>query len=237
MSKEESKIPKHVAIIMDGNRRWAQKQGLEQYAGHSMGVETGEVIAQAARERGIEFLTLYALSLKNIGERTQEEIAYLYELFEKAFDSFAVRAHKENIRLRFIGRLSALPFKIQEKARDFELLTCYNTAQTLVIALAYDGHDEIVRAVQKIIEDGLIVDEITAENFAQYLDTAGLPPVDLMIRTAGEQRISGFLLWQASYAEYCSTKKFWPEFTEADLDEALAAYAVRERRHGGDRAQ
>ena len=233
-----NKIPQHVAIIMDGNGRWAQSRGLPRVAGHRAGVQTVREIVKAAIESGIQVLTLYAFSQEN-WKRPKEEVSVLMELLDFFIDKEIRNLVKEGVKVRTIGRIEALPPYTLGKVRQLIEATQCNDKLILNIALNYGARTEILDAVTRILKeakDGDLsrnaVPALTEEEFANYLYTAGLPDPDLLIRTSGEMRLSNFLLWQLSYAEIYITKKFWPDFKKSDFLKAIQEYGKRERRFG-----
>ena len=219
---------KHVAIIMDGNGRWAKQRHLPRAEGHRRGVEAVRRIARAAREMGLEALTLYAFSTEN-WRRSEDEIAALMALMKRFILSDLDEFAANNVRLKIIGDYKAFPADIAKLIDDALLRTAGNDGSILAVALNYGAHDEIVRAAAAAAEKGAV----TAEAIEAELDTAGMPPLDLLIRTSGEQRLSNFLLWQAAYAELWFTDVLWPDFKPEHLREALGAFGTRERRYGG----
>ena len=219
---------RHVAIIMDGNGRWAKARHLPRAVGHQRGVEAVRVLARAAREMGLEALTLYAFSSEN-WRRPADEISDLMGLLKRFIKSDIDEFVANGVRLKIIGDYKALSPDIVGLLEDALARTANNRGTTLVIALNYGSQQEIARAAAAAAEKGAV----TAEAIEAELDTADLPPLDLLIRTSGEVRLSNFLLWQAAYAEMWFTEVLWPEFTPAHLEEALAAFAQRERRYGG----
>jgi len=225
------KLPRHIGIIMDGNGRWAETRGLPRVEGHRKGAEKARDIIAAASEMGIECLTLYAFSTEN-WKRPEDEVSVLMKLLElylrKEFKEF----QRLNIRYRAIGETWRLPKGIRSLIAKTQEATAGNTGMTVVSALSYSGKNEILRAVKKAISSGLKEEDITEDSFSALLDTAGLPPVDLIIRTSGEIRISNFLLWQAAYAELYFTNIYWPDFTRDEFIGALENYGMRERRFG-----
>ncbi len=225
------KTPNHVAIIMDGNRRWAREKGLPTLIGHKKGYDKFKEMGEACLERGIKILTVYAFSTEN-WNRSKKEINYLMNLLKNAVTKHSKELHKKDIRLQIIGRMSRLPQDLQESIKKAVELTKNNKKGILNIALNYGGHAEIVDAVKSIIKNKVSVQKVDESLFEKYLYTAGMPQVDLLIRTGGEMRISNFLPWQLAYAELYFTPKYWPDFTEKDLDDALADYNKRERRIG-----
>jgi undecaprenyl diphosphate synthase len=224
-------VPAHVAIIMDGNGRWAQQRGLPRLAGHRAGTENIRRIIQGCVDYGVEVLTLYAFSTEN-WRRPDSEVRGLMAILAEVIDRETRELHKNGVRLRHIGELAALPPSLRDRVERAVHLTRENSRLTLNVAFNYGGRSEIVRAVQRIVESGIASDDVTEELIGGYLDTAGLPDPDLIIRTAGEMRLSNFLLWQAAYAEYWSTPMFWPDFGRDDLYQALSDFAGRKRRFG-----
>lgn len=219
---------RHVAIIMDGNGRWAKKRHLPRVVGHQRGVEAVRRLVRAARTMGLEALTLYAFSTEN-WRRPEDEISDLMGLLKRFILSDLNEFAANNVRLRIIGDYKVFPADVVELVEDALSRTAANTGTTLVVALNYGSHDEIARAATKAAAKGAI----TPEAIEAELDTADLPPLDLLIRTSGEIRLSNFLLWQVAYAEMWFTDVLWPDFTPEHLQEALAAFADRERRYGG----
>ena len=229
-------LPKHVAIIMDGNGRWAAKRFLPKKAGHKAGADTLEKISRYASDIGIAHLTVYAFSTEN-WKRSDEEVKGLMDLLRSYLQNYINRAKKDTIKIDVIGDIRRLDEDIQEKIRRLEALTKDKTGMALHIALNYGGRDELVRAFQRIsyqITQGYLTEaDITEETISNYLDTKGIPDPELMIRTSGEERISNFLLWQLAYAEFYFSDKLWPDYTERDFDQAIYAYQNRDRRFGG----
>lgn len=226
------KIPCHLGIIMDGNRRWAEERGLPSFEGHKKGAEKIRQVARYCKERGIKVLTLYAFSTEN-WNRSKEEVNFLMGLFGIYLTKEIKELQKDRVRLRVIGQRERLSISLQKKIEEAEELTRNDKGLTLVLAISYGGRDEIVRAVKKaFLFNGVDPDKLTEEKLGDCLDTAGLPDPDLIIRTSSEQRTSGFLLWQSAYAELYFCSKYWPDFSEQDLDEALAEYVKRQRRFG-----
>ncbi len=223
-------IPKHVAIICDGNRRWARERNLPTFEGHRRGFENTKKISKAAKKIGIKILTYWVFSTEN-WNRLPDEVAYLMKLFETNIDEQLKEALKEKIRIVHIGRKDRISEKLKEKIINAENKTKQFTEFTLVIALDYGGKDEIIRAVQKITHKGI---EVTEENINLNLDTNLLscPEPDLVIRTSGETRISGFMIWQSAYSEYIFVKKNFPDFNEKDLIFCIEEYNNRSRRYG-----
>jgi undecaprenyl diphosphate synthase len=225
------KLPQHIGIIMDGNGRWAETRGLPRVEGHRKGAERAREMIAAASDLGIKCLTLYAFSTEN-WKRPEDEVSVLMKLLEiylkKEFKEF----QRLNIRYRAIGETWRLPKGIRALIEETERATAGNTGMTVASALSYSGRSEILRAVKEAIRKGMQEEEVTEESFSNLLDTAGLPPVDLIIRTSGEIRISNFLLWQAAYAELYFTNIFWPDFTRDEFMGAIENYRMRERRFG-----
>ncbi len=224
--------PNHVAIIMDGNGRWAAQRGWTRIKGHKEGVRAVEEVLDAAAEAGIQHLSLYAFSTEN-WKRPSLEVAGLMALLRMYLRMFLPKLQKKNIRFHHLGALEGLPAGIQRDLRALEASTAAHTGMTFHLAVNYGSRLEITHAAQRCIEDGLRAEEVTEEALQARLWTADAPEVDLLIRTSGEMRISNFLLWQAAYAEFYVTECLWPDFRGPQLREALAAYAVRERRFGG----
>jgi len=230
-----SKIPQHVAIIMDGNGRWAKERGLPRVSGHAEGAKRVREIICAASESGVKYLTLYTFSTEN-WNRPKAEVEFLMQLLSQHLDSELKELKKNNVRFQFIGDIAALPRPIQEKIERFREETSHSTGLTLTLALSYSGRTEIVQAARRISEDVLSQkmkpEEITAETFSRYLYTKDMPDPDLLIRTSGECRLSNFLLWQMSYSEIYITETYWPDFKKEDFLKALEDYGTRERRFG-----
>lgn len=226
------KVPLHVAMIMDGNGRWAISRGLPRLAGHRAGTENLRRIIRASVEFGVKYLTIYAFSTENWG-RPPEEVEGLMHILEDVIDKELDELHKEGVQLRHIGRLERLAPRLQEKVLYAIELTRNNTRLILNIAFNYGGRDEIVHAIQRIIEDGVPAEKVNNELVSQYLFTAGVPDPDLIIRTSGELRISNFLIWQAAYSEWYVTPTYWPDFDKEEYRRALEAFAQRDRRFGG----
>lgn len=226
------RIPTHVAIIMDGNGRWALSRGLPRLAGHRAGTENLRRIITACVEFGVKYLTIYAFSTENWG-RPREEVEGLMHILEDVIDKELNELHKEGVQLRHIGRLERLDPKLQEKVLEAIELTKHNQRLILNVAFNYGGRDEIVYAIQKIIQDGISPEEVTDDLVGQYLFTAGVPDPDLIIRTSGELRVSNFLIWQSAYSEWFVTPTFWPDFSKEEFRKTLDDFAQRDRRFGG----
>ncbi|MEM6619112.1 MAG: isoprenyl transferase [Pseudomonadota bacterium] len=237
MSSTESaaKPAHHVAIIMDGNGRWAQRRGLERLKGHVRGVDRVREIVRAAPDFGISFLTIFAFSTEN-WKRSEREVTGLMSLFKRYIRGEAQTLHEDNVRVRFIGKRSGLSTKLDALMTELELLTEGNDGLQLTVALNYGGRDEIARAVARIaqaVKVGMISpDEVEETTITKFLDTRELPDPDLVIRTSGEHRTSNFLPWQSAYAEYVFTPTAWPDFTVAELVKTLNEYRGRDRRFG-----
>ena len=223
--------PRHVAIIMDGNGRWAKKRGLPRLVGHNAGGENIRPVVKIFADCGVKYLTLYMFSTEN-WNRPRIEVAGLLSLLARRIDQESRAFHQENIRLLHLGRLDRLSRKLREKVQAATELTKNNTGPTVCLAFDYGGRDEIVRAVARIAGAGVRSDNIDESLFAQYLDNPGVPDPDLVIRTGGETRLSNFLLWQAAYSELYFTPVLWPDFGPKDVEEALSEYKRRQRRFG-----
>ena len=231
---EELRIPRHIAIIMDGNGRWAQKRGLPRSAGHSVGAETFRKIATYCKNLGLEYLTVFAFSTEN-WKRPAEEVASIMALLEKYLLEAIEKMEKEKIRLHIMGNLEPLSPRLCELAAYATETSKKLDGFQVNLCLNYGGRDEIVRAVRKYAQEyknGLVGD-IDEERFGGYLYSAGIPDPDLIIRPSGELRLSNFLIWQSAYSELYFTDVLWPDFTEAELDRAIEAYSKRNRRFGG----
>ncbi len=233
---EEYKIPAHVAIIMDGNGRWARKRGLPRTAGHAQGARVVEQILEDADHMGIKYLTVYAFSTEN-WTRPDAEVKALMNLLRTYMKTSLVKCAKNNVRIRVIGDKSRLDEDLQRSIANLEESTKDNTGIGFQIAINYGARDEMRRAVQKlagkVLKGELSPEEITEEAISNELDTAGIPDPDLLIRTCGEERLSNFLMWQLSYSELYFTDAAWPDFTKEELEKAVDAYNHRERRFGG----
>ncbi len=225
-------LPCHVAIIMDGNGRWAARRGLPRLAGHLAGVNRIRSVVATLLENRIEYTTLYGFSSEN-WNRPEEEVQGLFQILEERIDQEATEMHRQNIRIKHVGRLNELPFGVQSSIRRACSLTQNNSGMVLLFAFNYGGRQEMVDAARKLAEQKIPPTEINEQIFAANLYTAGIPDVDLVIRTGGELRISNFLLWQAAYAEFYFTKVLWPDFTPKQVQRSLSAFAERKRRFGG----
>ena len=228
-----SLLPSHIAIIPDGNRRWAREHGLPTLEGHRRGFETGVEIARYIRNLGVHTLTVWAFSTEN-WSRKKEEVSYLMRLYEKMLDKFLSEALKDSVRIIHLGRKDRIPKSLLKKIESVEQKTRDNTKYILNIALDYGGRDEVLRAIKKLNDERITNDQLTEMAFDNYLDTAGqpYPNPDLIIRTSGEMRVSGLMIWQAAYAELYFLKKHFPELTEKDIDAALIEFTKRQRRFG-----
>ncbi|MFO8010966.1 MAG: polyprenyl diphosphate synthase [Dehalococcoidia bacterium] len=224
-------IPTHVAIIMDGNGRWARARGLSRLEGHRAGTENIRNIIRTFGEHGVKYLTLYAFSTEN-WSRPREEVQGLFRILSDVIDREVENLHKEGIKLRHLGSLEGLTESLKTRVNDAIELTRNNTRMTLSIAFNYGGRADIIQAVQQVVRDGIPIEGIDETTFARYLYTNGTPDPDLVIRTADEMRLSNFLLWQSAYSEYYTTTVFWPDFDENEVARALLAYSQRERRFG-----
>lgn len=222
-------LPKHIAIIMDGNGRWAQERDLKRTSGHEEGAKVVRNITEHCAKIGVQYLTLYAFSTEN-WSRPKLEIEFLMKLLEKYLRSEKEIYLKNNIRFKVIGDISKFSDNLQQIIKQVEEETKECSSLTQILALNYGSKDEITRAVKKLIDKNV---EITEENIEAHLDTAGIPDVDLLIRTSGEMRISNYLLWQSAYAEMYFTQTYWPEFSSNELDDIISDFGNRERRFGG----
>ena len=231
LAKQTIDVPRHIAIIMDGNGRWAKRRLMPRVAGHRKGVEALRGVIRACAERGVSHLTVFAFSSEN-WRRPQEEVTLLMELFMRALENEVARLHENDIRFRVIGDLSGFSARIQALISDAEALTRDNTRLTFTVAANYGGRWDIVQAVKKLIAAGVAAQDVDETALVQQLSMAEAPEPDLFIRTGGEQRISNFLLWQLAYTELYFTDALWPDFDAAALDQAIASYRARERRFG-----
>ena len=225
-------VPAHVAIIMDGNGRWAKKRGLPRLSGHHAGTENLRRIIRACVEFGVKYLTIYAFSTENWG-RPHEEVEGLMHILEDVIDKELNELNDEGVQINHLGRLEQLSPRLQKKVAKAVESTKSNSRLILNVAFNYGGRDELVQAIQQIIREGVPAEAITPELVNRYLYTAGVPDPDLIIRTSGELRISNFLIWQAAYSEWYVTPVFWPDFGKEEFRKALNEYAQRDRRYGG----
>ncbi len=225
-------LPRHIAFIMDGNGRWAQARGLPRLEGHRAGIDTIRRLAGYATELAIPYVTLYAFSTEN-WKRPAEEVGGLFRLMAQSIKKESQELHRNNVRIRHLGRTQGLDKKIVDDIAEVVELTRFNTGLNLSVALNYGGRQELVDALQAIVSEGGKAHGISENIISEHLYTADLPDVDLVVRTAGEMRISNFLLWQSAYAEYYSTPVLWPDFGRKDIDQALTEFSTRKRRFGG----
>ncbi len=225
-------VPAHVGIIMDGNGRWAKRRGMPRLAGHHAGTENVRRITIACADVGVEVLTIYAFSTEN-WRRPADEVLGLMRLLAQRIDREAAELHRNNVQIRHVGALEGIQQRLADHVRAAVELTRHNTGLILNVAFNYGGRQEITRAVQRVLATGVRPEEVTEELIDHNLDTAGLPDLDLVIRTGGEMRLSNFLLWQAAYAEYYATPICWPDFGREELFEAFAEFGRRARRFGG----
>jgi len=232
---KKTMVPQHIAIIMDGNGRWAKQRGLLRIFGHKQGAKVAKNIIRACDKAGVRFLTLYTFSTEN-WKRPKPEVNFLMQLLEKSLKKEVQNLMENNVRFMTIGRINGLPKKVQQVMQGIKEKTKKNTGFTLILAFNYGGRLELVDAalsLAKDIKSGRIPpDKVNEEIFSQYLYTKGIPDPELLIRTSGEMRLSNFMPWQLCYSELYVTKKFWPDFTEADLKQAIEDYKNRERRFG-----
>lgn len=224
-----SEVPEHIAIIMDGNGRWAKERGLPRTAGHKEGGEALKRTIRACRELGVKYLSVYAFSTEN-WKRPEEEVSFLQTLLQQALLNEVKKLAKEGIKLRFLGDLSAFSQDLRNKIKEAEELTAGNTEYQLNIMLNYGSRDEMIYAVNVAIKSG---QEVTEDIFSSLLYTAGIPDPELIIRTSGEKRLSNFLLWQSAYSELWFTDTYWPDFNKDVLQQAISEYSSRSRRFGG----
>jgi undecaprenyl diphosphate synthase len=225
------KLPRHVAMIMDGNGRWALSRGLPRLAGHKAGTQNLRRVIRASVKFGIKYLTIYAFSTENWG-RPPEEVQGLLFILEDVIDRELAELSKEGVQLRHIGQLERLAPSLQKKVLEAIERTKNNDRLIVNVAFNYGGRDEIINAIQSIIKDGIPAEDVTNELVSQYLYTAGVPDPDLIIRTSGELRASNFLIWQAAYSEWYATPTYWPDFDEEEYGRALESFASRDRRYG-----
>jgi undecaprenyl diphosphate synthase len=240
VSSSPAAPPRHVAVIMDGNGRWAAERGLPRSAGHKQGIESLRRTVKAAADMGIEYLTVYSFSTEN-WSRPKAEVQFLLQLFRRFIRQDVAELHSNGIRVRMIGTRAGLDSSILKMIDDTEALTTKNTGLTLVIAFNYGARQELVRAMQalaaKVQANELAPQDISMELVTAHLDTHDMPEPDLLIRTGGEERLSNFLLWQSAYTEFVFTQDFWPDFDGAALEKAIATFKNRDRRFGGLKVQ
>ena len=233
--REQSRVPRHIAIILDGNGRWAKKRGLPRTAGHAAGAETFRKIALYCRDIGVEYLTVYAFSTEN-WKRPTDEVKTIMRLLDKYLHEAIDTMERDGMKMRIFGDVSGLSPQLQALAHTADEIADHVDGFQANICLNYGGRDEIVHAARRYAEDlaaGKVSGELTEEAFGRYLYSAGIPDPDLMIRPGGEQRLSNFLLWQCAYAEFYFTDVLWPDFTTEELDKAIAVFQSRDRRYGG----
>ena len=223
---------KHIAIIMDGNRRWAKEHHLPSAMGHKKGVDALKNVVKAAHKYGVKYLTLYAFSTEN-WNRNQEEVDFLMGLLASTIKGELNELHQNDVKLKFIGDINGLNSELQEILYDAEKTTQNNTGVNLQIAINYGARNELVYAIKGILKDGISLDKIDEKLLGNYLYTKDIPDPDLLIRTGGEMRVSNYLLWQIAYAEIYITKKYWPEFNEEELGISIEEFGKRQRRYGG----
>ena len=230
------KIPQHIAIILDGHGRWAKAKGMPRNYGHTAGAKNVETVCQAAHDLGVKYVTMYAFSTEN-WNRPEGEVEALMKLLESYLKNCIKTADKNNMRVRVIGDTTRLSERFQERIRELEAASAKNDGLNLQIAINYGSRDEMTRAMRRMSEDVAAgkrkPEEITESVFEEYLDTAGIPDPDLLIRTSGELRLSNFLLWQLAYSEFYFTDVPWPDFHKEELERAIEAYNKRDRRFGG----
>lgn len=227
-----TRLPNHVAFIMDGNGRWAEKRGLPRLEGHRAGLEATRTLIRHLGERKIKYATLYSFSTEN-WNRPRDEVDGLLQMLEESIHQQVAELHQAGVRIRHLGRLDRLPQHLRQAIEEAIRLTSNNAKMTLSLAFDYGGRPEILNAVKNIIADGVPSKDVDEKLFSSYLYTADLPEVDLVVRSGGDLRISNFLLWQSAYSEYYFTDVLWPDFNSRELDKALLAYSRRQRRFGG----
>jgi len=231
MTDPQNKVPEHVAIIMDGNGRWAESRGLTRIEGHRAGTENLRDIIRASVDFGVKYLTIYAFSTENWG-RPKEEVNGLLTILENGIDRELNELNAEGVKICHLGRLESMPKKARKKVEHSVQLTQNNNRLTLNIAWNYGGRDEIVHAIQQIIQAGIPAEQISEDLVSKNLFTVGSPDPDLIIRTSGEMRLSNFLIWQSAYSEWYSTSILWPDFNREEYKKAIDAYGHRKRRFG-----
>jgi undecaprenyl diphosphate synthase len=231
MSDLPEKVPHHLAIIMDGNGRWAKARGKPRHEGHRAGTENLRRTLRACTEFGVKILTIYAFSTENWG-RPPTEVAFLMNILESVIDRELADLNANGVQLRHLGHLDKLQKSLQRKVQEAVAITRNNDRLILNVAFNYGGRDDIIQAVKRIIADGIPADQVDETLMGYYLSTAGLPDPDLIVRTSGEFRVSNFLIWQGAYAEYYVTPTYWPDFDREELRKALFSYSQRQRRFG-----
>lgn len=230
-STEINPLPQHVAIIMDGNGRWAKERGLSRLKGHEAGTDKVHQVIETLVEYGVKYLTLYAFSTEN-WHRPKAEVRGLFRILSQAIDRETPELHRQGIQIRHIGNLEGLSTRLRSRIQQAIELTRENDRMILGIAFNYGGRDEILEAVRRLVAEGAYPPSVDETSFNNYLYTAGLPDPDLIIRTGGEMRVSNFLLWQGAYSEYYFANTFWPDFGKEEIEKALHAYSLRQRRFG-----
>lgn len=230
---ESARLPNHIAIIMDGNRRWAEQRGLPRLMGHRAGVENMRSIMEYFDKRQLKYLTVFGFSTENWG-RSEDEVGDLLHLLEEMIDKEVLALHNRGVRLRHLGRLEELPPGPQLAITRAQELTKNNTGMTFSFAFNYGGRTEILDAIRRLVAEGIPPQDIDERLFSNYLYTAGVPDIDLVIRAGGVVRLSNFLMWQTAYSEYHFTEVLWPDFDEKEAEKALLSYSQRQRRFGGD---
>lgn len=231
MSETQNKIPEHVAIIMDGNGRWAESRGLPRFEGHKAGTENLRQIIKTCVEFGVKHLTIYAFSTENWG-RPKDEVNGLMTILETVIDRELNELNAEGVKICHIGRLEAMPKRVRTKVEHAVQLTAKNNRLILNVAWNYGGRDEIVHAIQQIVKAGVPAEQVTEELVSQNMYTQCSPDPDLIIRTSGEMRLSNFLIWQSAYSEWYATATLWPDFNKEEFQKAIDAYGQRKRRFG-----
>lgn len=230
MTDINTAVPRHLGIILDGNRRWARERGLNTLEGHQRGAEVFREIVYAAFDRGVEYISAFVFSTEN-WQRTQEEVSYLMSLVLKVVEKYLNEFHDKGVKILILGSREGLSDKVKKALDKAVEKTAENTEGTVALCFNYGGQQEIIDAIKKVPEDKK--SDLTPEKFEQYLYSNEVPEVDLLVRTSGEHRTSGYMLWRAAYAELLFVDKFWPDFTVSDLDKVLAEYQNRNRRFGG----
>jgi len=230
-SKKIEPLPRHIAIIMDGNGRWAKKQKLPRLEGHHAGLESTRRAIRYLSKMGVGYITLYGFSTEN-WNRPKHEITDLFNLMAKAVKSDTLELHQNNIKVNHIGRLDRIPSNLKQTLEESFRITAGNSGMVLTLAFDYGGRPEIIEAIKRIVQDSVPPQNIDEELLSSYLYTADLPEVDYLIRTSGEYRLSNFLLWQSAYAEYYFTDVLWPDFDEKEIEKALRDFSRRQRRFG-----
>ncbi|MBI2831043.1 MAG: di-trans,poly-cis-decaprenylcistransferase [Chloroflexi bacterium] len=225
-------LPNHVAIIMDGNGRWAKQRKLPRLSGHKAGIDNMRPVIKCLNSHQVKYVTLYAFSTENWG-RPRAEVTGLFRILEERIDQEAFELHKEGVKILHFGRLEEVPSSLRQAIVRVVRLTENNTGMTLGFAFNYGGRREILDAVRRIIAEGISPQSLDEETFNRYLYTSGIPDVDLLIRTGGEFRISNFMMWQSAYSEFYFTDVLWPDFNEKEVERALLSYSQRQRRFGG----